>query len=231
MLGAAVGGVEHALFPHLAGSTGAYALIGMGTLFAGFLRAPMTSVFMILEVSGDYSVILPVMVSNTIAYLLARTLQPTPIFELLTQQDGLHLPSMEELRERRLLHVEDAMQPPLSSPLRASDSLKTASVIAAAADEDTLLAYDAAHWYVFSKAELQGWLANGASDDTVLRDRLAKPVPTLYPDFSLDAALEYLADYTVLPVVHRANHSLLVGVLSAANVLAAYRHAEPVSAG
>src|SRR5207253_3491015 len=66
MMGGAVGGVEHHFFPRLTGSVGAYALVGMGTLFAGFLRAPMTSVFMVLEVSGNYSIIVPVMVSNTI---------------------------------------------------------------------------------------------------------------------------------------------------------------------
>src|SRR6201993_351994 len=52
MLGAAVGGAEHMLLSHLTGSPGTYALVGMGVLFAGFLRAPMTSVFMVLEVSG-----------------------------------------------------------------------------------------------------------------------------------------------------------------------------------
>jgi CIC family chloride channel protein len=67
MIGGAVGSVEHHFFPWLTGSMGAYALVGMGTLFAGFLRVPMTSVFMMLEVSGNYSIILPVMISNTIA--------------------------------------------------------------------------------------------------------------------------------------------------------------------
>src|SRR5579863_1091742 len=62
MLGAAVGGVQHLVLPHLTGSTGTYALVGMGVLFAGFLRAPMTSVFMVLEVSGNYSIIVPVIV-------------------------------------------------------------------------------------------------------------------------------------------------------------------------
>jgi len=52
MLGGAVGGVERHFFPLLTVSTGTYALVGMGVLFAAFLRAPMTSVFMVLEVSG-----------------------------------------------------------------------------------------------------------------------------------------------------------------------------------
>src|SRR5277367_2634684 len=111
MLGAAVGGAEHALLPHLSVSPGTYALVGMGVLFAGFLRAPMTSVFMVLEVSGNYSIILPVLIANTFAYLISRTLQPIAIFDVLTRQDGLDLPSMEEQREEGILRVEDAMRP------------------------------------------------------------------------------------------------------------------------
>ena len=75
MIGGAVGSVEHHFFPWLTGSVGAYALVGMGTLFAGFLRVPMTSVFMMLEVSGNYFIILPVMISNTIVYLISRQYQ------------------------------------------------------------------------------------------------------------------------------------------------------------
>src|SRR5205823_7769634 len=111
MLGGAVGGVEHIFFPHLVGSTGTYVLVGMGVLFAGFLRAPMTSVFMVLEVSGNYEIIVPVIVANTFAYVVSRALQPIPIFDVLTRQDGLELPSMEELRVEDILQVEDAMQP------------------------------------------------------------------------------------------------------------------------
>ncbi|HXX02615.1 MAG TPA: chloride channel protein, partial [Candidatus Acidoferrales bacterium] len=103
MLGAAVGGAQHALLPHLKASPGTYALVGMGVLFAGFLRAPMTSVFMVLEVSGNYSIILPVIVANTFAYVISRSLQPIPIFDVLTRQDGLELPSMEEQREEDIL--------------------------------------------------------------------------------------------------------------------------------
>ena len=111
MLGAAVGAFEKIFFPHLTGSIGSYALVGMGVLFAAFLRAPLTSVFMVLEVSGNYSIILPVILANTIAYLISRSLQPVPIFELFTHQDGLYLPSMEEQREET--------EPPLRRRARA----------------------------------------------------------------------------------------------------------------
>src|SRR5580692_9174125 len=126
MLGAAVGGAEHALLPHLSASPGTYALVGMGVLFAGFLRAPMTSVFMVLEVSGNYSIIVPVILANTVAYLISRGLQPTAIFDLLTRQDGLELPSMEEQREEDILRVEDAMRPVEDAVVEAGETVEQA---------------------------------------------------------------------------------------------------------
>ena len=110
MLGGAVCGIARIVAPDVTGPIGAYALVGMGTLFAGILRAPMTSVFMMVEVSGNYSIVLPVMVSNSIAYMISRRFQPTPIFEVLSHQDGVVLPSMEEQRETRPPRVEDAMR-------------------------------------------------------------------------------------------------------------------------
>src|ERR1700761_5065274 len=123
MLGASVGSFEKIFFPSLTGSVGSYALVGMGVLFAAFLRAPLTSVFMVLEVSGNYSIILPVILANTISYLISRSLQPTPIFELFTQQDGLYLPSMEEQREEFDLRFEDALQPVIVPVLQGSDTI------------------------------------------------------------------------------------------------------------
>jgi CIC family chloride channel protein len=111
MLGASIGTFEKAFFPGLSISVGSYALVGMGVLFAAFLRVPLTSVFMVLEVSGNYSIVLPVILANTIAYLLSRSLQPYPILETFTHQDGLDLPSMEEQREESILHLEDALRP------------------------------------------------------------------------------------------------------------------------
>ena len=104
----------------------------MGVLFAAFLRVPLTSVFMVLEVSGNYSVILPVILANTIAYLISRALQPVPIFELFTHQDGLYLPSMEEEREERHdLHFEDALGPINVPVFKGSENLGDAAEVRA----------------------------------------------------------------------------------------------------
>src|SRR5271154_5508244 len=128
MLGASIGTFEKIFFPSFHVSVGSYALAGMGVLFAAFLRVPLTSVFMVLEVSGNYSIVLPVILANTIAYLVSRGLQPVPILEEFTHQDGLYLPSMEELREESNLHLEDAMQPVTVPVLQGSETISHAAV-------------------------------------------------------------------------------------------------------
>ena len=86
-------------------------LVGMGAFFAGMFRAPMTSIFMIFELSASYVIILPVMVANTAAYLVSRHLHTTPFFKMLAHLEGVNLPTAEEKRTFQPLRVENAMQP------------------------------------------------------------------------------------------------------------------------
>jgi CIC family chloride channel protein len=93
MLGGAVGTVAHHFFPAYTATPGAYALVGMGAVFAGVVRAPMTSVLMIFEMTQDYAVIVPLMIANLVSLFVASLLQHEPIYEALAVQDGIHLPT------------------------------------------------------------------------------------------------------------------------------------------
>jgi CIC family chloride channel protein len=109
MLGGTVGHVAHFLLPDHTGNAGAYALVGMGAAFAGIVRTPMTSVIMIFEVTRDYTIIVPLMIANLCSYVLAQKLQRLPIYEALSRQDGITMPSDAHLPEP--LTVEPAMLP------------------------------------------------------------------------------------------------------------------------
>jgi len=108
MLGGAVGQVAHFLLPDHTGNAGAYALVGMGAAFAGIVRTPMTSVIMIFEVTRDYTIIVPLMIANLCSYVLAQRLQKLPIYEALSRQDGITLPSAAHRPEP--LEVAQAMR-------------------------------------------------------------------------------------------------------------------------
>jgi CIC family chloride channel protein len=224
MLGASVGGVQHLFFPHLAGSMATYALVGMGVLFAGFLRVPMTSVFMVLEVSGNYSIIVPVIVANTFAYVISRALLPVPIFDVLTRQDGLELPSMEELREEDVLRVEDAMQP-LSGPvLDASDTLEKAlREIDHRGIDNVLVRLSPNGWTSITREQLQAFAAAGKGGASLGSLLPAGQLPFLHPDHPLETALRYVDRWPVVPVVSRADFRKLEGVVSQRDVLERYR--------
>jgi CIC family chloride channel protein len=224
MLGAAVGGAEHALLPHLTASPGTYALVGMGVLFAGFLRAPMTSVFMVLEVSGNYSIILPVIVANTFAYVISRGLQPNAIFDVLTRQDGLELPSMEEKREEGVLRVEDAMRPAPETVLDEQATVNQALQEADKAEtEDLLVRTIPSGWSSVKRKELRT-LAAGDTGELNLDSLLElTKVPFLHPDHPLEMALRYVDRWPVIPVVNRADFRKLEGVITQKDVLDRYR--------
>ena len=243
MLGAAVGSFEKIYFPHLTGSIGSYALVGMGVLFAAFLRAPLTSVFMVLEVSGNYSIVLPVILANTIAYVISRVLQPVPIFEELTHQDGLYLPSMEELREESNLRLEDALQPVTVPVLQGSETIADA-VKSLAQYEDSktapvvLIHCSDGLWHAARREELEALFSDstaaisGESPDAssadgsalTLEERLgAERTPILFPDLPLSSALPHFQRWPLLPVTNRAMRGSLEGVVSLQDVLNRYQ--------
>ena len=217
MLGAAIGTFEKHFFPSLPVSIGSYALVGMGVLFAGFLRAPLTSVFMVLETSGNYSIILPVILANTIAYLLSRSLQHTPIFEFFTHQDGLNLPSMEEQREFVGLHLEDALRPVAIPIYAGGDSLGTLQrEIDAAKPANFFLRMPDWSWYVMSEEEFRA-LSTAHPAEMRLVDLLgSERAPNLFPDQPIDTAIPYFDRWAILPIQNRAARGTLEGALEAA---------------
>jgi len=110
MLGGIVGNVAHALLPTYVATPGVYALVGMGTAFVGIVRAPMTSVVMIFEITRDYAVIVPLMISNLVSFFISSRLQRQPIYEVLARQDGIHLPSTETRQQQGQRQVIQAMR-------------------------------------------------------------------------------------------------------------------------
>ncbi len=116
MLGGAVGYLDVTLFHHSADSIGAFAVVGMGAVFAGIVRAPMTSILIIFEMTGGYGLVLPLMIANMSAFALARHWRHTPVYEALLEQDGIFLDQRHKPRETPIL-------PPQESSAKAAEAL------------------------------------------------------------------------------------------------------------
>jgi CIC family chloride channel protein len=224
MLGGAVGGIERHFFPLLSVSTGTYALVGMGVLFAAFLRAPMTSVFMVLETSGNYSIIVPVIVANTVAYVISRSLQPVSIFDVLTRQDGLVLPSLEEQRDEEILRVEDAMKAVPEIVLDGGAAIEQAELRTSETEEKAFLVRMApSGWAVITREVIERTMKEGKGALTLASVLPAQRLPYLYPDLAMDAALRCVTQSDLIPVVNRANLGELEGVVTREDVLSRYQ--------
>ncbi len=226
MLGGAVGAIEHYFFAGLTGTVGTFALVGIGTLFAGFLRTPITAVFMVIELSGNYTAILPVMISTMVAYVISRHYQKVPLFDLLARQEGLVLPSIEERREMMSLAVEDAMQTDGVLTVEPGEALTDlARRVEANPDAVLLLRVRPGEWWIPDREDVLRRAPDASPAVTAVHVKSKGPVPYLFRDQSLSEALQVIGDWPVLPVANRANLSKLEGILTLADTLRAFRKA------
>ncbi len=109
MLGGAVGGLASDGVPMHARPLAAYILAGMGGVFAGVFRTPMTAVFMAFELSGTHVIIVPAMITATLGFLVARMFQRAALLTIVSEDEGAVLPSAQLQREEEPLRVEHAM--------------------------------------------------------------------------------------------------------------------------
>jgi len=223
MLGGIVGNIAHNLLPAFVAAPGVYALVGMGTAFAGIVRAPMTSVVMIFELTRDYSVIVPLMISNLVSLFISSRLQRQPIYEVLASQDGIHLPSAESRSQAVQRQVLHAMRPPViildagMTPQQALEKVSASDLRAWPVSDSRGVAG------VVNLRALQQAAAGG--DSKALRDLLAgSEFPHVHADQSLAVALERMgmAHVDALPVVSRADVHTLEGIVALQDVLKFY---------
>ena len=224
MLGGSLGSVAHHLWPAHTATSGAYALVGMGTLFAGILRVPMTSVLMIFETTHDYAVIVPLMISNLVSFFISARLQPTPIYECLAIQDGIHLPSEGARRrsaQRQAAHVMRAVK----ETLKADETVKEAAAHTRGSAFHAWPVMDAQGVVgVVTRAQIDQTAEKGDANKQLLEFVDADDFPHVHADHPLHVALERMgtAKLDLLPVVSRANIHNLLGVVVLSDVLHAF---------
>jgi CIC family chloride channel protein len=228
MLGGSVGTVAHHLFPGYTATPGAYALVGMGAVFAGIVRAPMTSVLMIFEMTQDYAVIVPLMIANLVSLFIASRLQHEPIYEALAVQDGIHLPSAKTRKRNGQWQIVRVMQT-ASQFLPAEITVREALERVRSSGARTWLVTDRRGVIgVINLARLEETLAAGTgkegADKKVSELVDAMAFPHVHADQGLDLALERMGanQIEILPVVNRADMHKLEGVVTLRDVLDAY---------
>jgi len=223
MLGGSLGTVAHLLLPAYTATPGAYALVGMGAVFAGIVRAPMTSVVMIFEMTQDYAVIVPLMIANLVSLFISSRLQREPIYEELAVQDGIHLPGAAARQRQGQKQVVRLMR-------TATESLPAEITVQEALQR--VRPSEFRTWLVTNPRGIAGLIGLSTLEraaeegdarqlDAILDTRA---FPHVHPDQGLDLALERMGanHVDILPVVSRADIHQLLGIVTLHDVLDSY---------
>jgi CIC family chloride channel protein len=230
MLGGVIGQLDATLLHHTGEPIGAFALVGMGAVFAGIIRAPMTSVLIIIEMTSGYSLILPLMLANMTAYVLARHWRPTPIYEALLEQDGIHLPSGKVAEEVKSLRLEPFATGDV--PVRTFRKDARASEIVAVAGPATQAVYpviDAASRIagIITADEIAILSSEPELLPLVNAADLMRPPVSVDQDDDLGFALQTMIsnELAQLPITDRSGRC--IGLVTAEDIARAYERHRP----
>jgi CIC family chloride channel protein len=223
MAGGAIGMAVRRVAPFPTGDVGAYALVGMGTLFAGIIRAPMTSVFMIFEITQDYQILVPLMVANMLSFAISKRYQPVPVYHALLLQDHIHLPSPA---------TQAASAPVTARHMMDTDAVFIPPEVSIGEAWKRRRDDEAAAYLVGSGNRLAGLVTRARLAESMAAGRGSQPVSSLldsslihvHPDHPIDVVLERFAQSPdILPVVNRTEARRLEGIITFDSIMSFVR--------
>lgn len=234
MLGGVIGFLDVNLLQHPSGELGAFALVGMGAVFAGVIRAPITSIIIIFEMTGSYGLILPLMIANMTSYGMASRFRPTPIYDALLEQDHIFLPHSTKGVAHALerIRVIDAMVSDvitLLPKLTAEQAFQTIREVELTTFP--IVGEQGSCLGVITEMRLRRTVAVGDGDVNVTE--IADKPLTVYPDHLLDRALYRMNRFQVrqLSVVERADGHRFVGIITMADIIRVQAEAMSAATG
>jgi len=224
LVGGAFGTWAHWAFPHIASPYGAYAAVGMAAVMAGTSHAPISAILILFEFTGNYDMILPVMVAAILSSTLARSLRPYSIYTESLQARGIELPSRMEAVVLAGLKAEDLARPD-PSILRPGDRYRDVveKFLSTRRQRLFVVGEDGRLLGAISLHDIKHALEQPELLTAVVALDLMAPVDrAIHKDERLHRATEYFAgsDFERLPVVDGDGRYL--GVLAKRDLLAVY---------
>jgi len=230
VIGAATGGafgkIAHAIFPTLSATSGAYALVGMGAVVAGSTYAPITAIMIIFEMTSDYKIILPLMLTCITSTVFASYLSKESIYTMKLARQGINLQSGKEVNILKSILVKEAMAKgaqtiPESMTVRQFNQFLTKSkhsnfpVVDSEKMMTGIISFQDFKEVIFEQ---------GLEDLVVVKELATEKVITITPDENLDDAFKKIGTKNIeqLPVVSKSNPRKIVGMLSRRDIISAY---------
>jgi len=226
MAGGFFGWIANILFPSLTASPAAYALVGMGAIVAGTTHAPITAIIIIFELSGNYKIILPMMITCILSTMLASSLKKGSIYTIKLLRRGVDISGGMEQNILRSMEVAQFM---LKDPPTVPEGMRLLDLIRTFKTEDVSYLH-----VVDGNKDLTGIISfrdirpifqeDGLNLLVVAKDVATTNLKTVKRQDSILKALRIMSDLGIsqLPVVGGENERKVIGILRDKDVLAAY---------
>ncbi|MBP9854332.1 MAG: chloride channel protein [Candidatus Omnitrophica bacterium] len=230
VLGGAFGQIasKHYIVP--IAPSGAYALVGMASVFAAAARAPITSILIVFELTGSYGMILPIMVAVVTATSIAQRLLKDSIYLGKLKRKGIDVKSFEDTRVLEGLKVGDAMTQDFQTVQQDVTALELINLMSQNMNKSVFVVDRKNRLSSIIKTAEFNRVLMSEGKDFLIADDIAVPIKEFsFPDEPLNEAARLMAAHhlTEMPVVDSLNISKIIGVLKSEDVFRIY--AEHVS--
>lgn len=225
MLGGAYGLFVHGLFPTITASAGAYALVGMGAVFAAAAHAPITAIIILFEMTNDYRIILPLMTSVVVSVLVSHRLSRESIYTVKLIRRGIDIRARRAPNPMDVVTVGEAMTSDFEILPRSLSLQELAERFNRSGHRGFPVVDERGMLYgIVTLTDLENAMLQDGVAKLTVGDIASTDILVAYPDQTLHQALEQLSIRNVglIPVVERGRLRKLVGILRRADIIAAY---------
>ena len=224
MLGGAFGTAANVFFPGMIAESGAYALVGMGAVFAGTARAPLTAILILFEITRDYNLILPLMFACVLSNVMSNALYPESIFTEGLRRKGFKIRKGREVDIMSSMFVKDAMITHVQT-VSEDKSVETLTVLMQVSRHVGFPVLDSKGKLsgIVTLSDLRSKVKSGEADKKI-GDIATRNLEVAYPDETLEAVLKRFASKQIgrLPVVDREDKTKLLGLITRSDIVNSY---------
>ncbi len=224
MLGGAFGTAANVFFPGMIAESGAYALVGMGAVFAGTARAPLTAILILFEITRDYNLILPLMFACVLSNVMSNALYPESIFTEGLRRKGFKIRKGREVDIMSSMFVKDAMITHVQT-VSEDKNVETLTVLMQVSRHVGFPVLDSKGKLsgIVTLSDLRSKVKSGEVDQKI-GDIATRNLEVAYPDETLDAVLRRFASKQIgrLPVVDREDKTTLLGLITRSDIVNSY---------
>ncbi len=227
LLGESFGHLVQLVMPSVLIPPGAFALVGMAAVFAGTAQAPISAILLLFEMTGNYKILPPLMVTCVISTVLVRWMTKNSIYTLKLVRKGIDINKFKEVDLMDTITVSEAMISNTIS-VHQSDTIKSAGLMIKSTSHRgfPVLGSDGRLIGMVTRKDINRAFAEGEAEEKV--DRImSRDITVCFPDESLKTALHKMAVRNIgrIPVVKRDDTEHLIGLITRKSIISAYNKA------